>query len=36
MAKGRDYAWQGAVDGLRINGSVFDFEPFGVEEAAAP
>jgi hypothetical protein len=28
---GRDYAWSGAVDGLRINGAVFDFEPFGVQ-----
>jgi hypothetical protein len=30
VSKGRDYAWNGAVDGLRINNQVFDFEPFGV------
>jgi hypothetical protein len=30
ITKGRDYAWQGAVDDLRINGDVFNFEPFGV------
>lgn len=30
VAKGRDYAWQGAVDGLRINDQVFDFEKDGV------
>jgi hypothetical protein len=30
VAKGRDNAWQGAVDGLRINNEVFDFELFGV------
>lgn len=32
ITKGRDFAWQGAVDGLRINGTVYDFEPFGVYE----
>ena len=30
ITKGRDYAWQGAVDDLRINDQVFNFEPFGV------
>jgi hypothetical protein len=30
IAKGRDYAWQGAVDGLRINDKVYDFEANGV------
>jgi hypothetical protein len=30
VGKGRDYSWSGAVDGLRINNDVFDFEPFGV------
>jgi len=30
IAKGRDYAWQGAVDGLRINDKVYDFETDGV------
>ena len=29
VAKGRDFAWQGAVDGLRINGTIYDFEPLG-------
>ena len=32
VGKGRDYAWSGMVDGLRINGTVYDFEPFGVQE----
>jgi hypothetical protein len=36
VGKGRDYAWVGAVDGLTINGTVYDFEPFGVQEHAAP
>ena len=30
VTKGRDSAWQGAVDGLRINDTVFDFEETGV------
>jgi hypothetical protein len=30
VGKGRDYAFSGAVDALRINDQVFDFEPFGV------
>ena len=30
VAKGRDYEWPGAVDGLRINDTVFDFEETGV------
>ena len=30
VTKGRDFSWQGAVDGLRINGTVFDFEETGV------
>jgi hypothetical protein len=30
VGKGRDADWQGAIDGLRINNEVFDFEPFGV------
>ena len=30
VQKGRDFAWQGAIDGLRINNEVFDFEQFGV------
>lgn len=32
VAKGRDHQWVGAVDGLRINDTIYDFEPFGVEE----
>jgi hypothetical protein len=35
ITKGRDHAWQGAVDGLRINGTVFDFEEHGVIELGA-
>ena len=30
VSKGRDYAWSGAVDGLRVNDTVFDFERDGV------
>ncbi len=30
VVKGRDSAFQGAVDDLRINNNVYDFEPFGV------
>ena len=30
VAKGTDFAWQGAVDGLRVNGRVADFEEGGV------
>ena len=29
VGKGRDSRWVGAVDGLRINDEVFDFELFG-------
>jgi hypothetical protein len=32
VSKGRDYEFHGAVDGLRINGTVFDFEETGVVE----
>jgi hypothetical protein len=35
IGKGRDFAWEGAVDGLRVNGTIYDFEPFGVIERAA-
>ena len=35
VTKGRDNAWQGAVDGLRVNDDVFDFELFGVRTEAA-
>lgn len=30
LTKGRDYAFSGAADGLTINDTTFDFEPFGV------
>jgi hypothetical protein len=30
VAKGRDNRWVGAVDGLRVNDDVFDFEALGV------
>ena len=30
IGKGRDNVFSGAVDGLQINGDVFDFEPTGV------
>ena len=30
VTKGRDNRWVGAVDGLRVNDDVFDFEPLGV------
>ena len=36
ITKGRDFSWQGAVDGLRINDTVYDFEETGVVERAAP
>jgi hypothetical protein len=36
VSKGKDYQYQGSVDALQINGTVYDFEPFGVEETAAP
>ncbi len=32
VGKGRDHAWAGAVDGLRLNNSIYDFEPDGVRE----
>ncbi len=35
VAKGRDSTFAGAVDGLRINDTVYDFEPFGVNELDA-
>ncbi len=32
VSKGRDNSWQGAVDGLKINDTVYDFEEMGVFE----
>jgi hypothetical protein len=34
VTKGRDFKWVGAVDGLRVNNAVYDFEPTGVREVA--
>jgi hypothetical protein len=36
VGKGRDHMWIGAVDGLRINGKIFDFEKSGVIERGVP
>jgi hypothetical protein len=30
ITKGRDFAWNGEIDGLRINDTVYDFEETGV------
>jgi len=35
IAKGRDSAWHGAVDAVRVNDRVFDFEETGVSAHAA-
>jgi hypothetical protein len=35
VTKGRDYDWQGAVDGLRINDTVLDFEEGGISTTTA-
>jgi len=35
ITKGRDFAFSGAVDGLRLNDTVYDFEPLGVVARAA-
>jgi hypothetical protein len=34
VTKGRDFSFSGAVDGLRINNTVYDFEEHGVVERA--
>ncbi len=36
VGKGRDTGFQGAIDGLRVNDTIYDFEPLGVVETAAP
>jgi hypothetical protein len=36
VSKGRDDEWVGAVDGLRINNNVYDFEPTGVKTLNLP
>jgi Collagen triple helix repeat (20 copies) len=35
VTKGRDFSFQGAIDGLRINNRLFDFEEDGVNEKGA-
>ena len=35
ITKGRDFEWQGAVDALRVNTKVYDFEASGVNVRAA-
>lgn len=35
LGKGRDSQFQGAVDALHYNGTIYNFEPFGVEEIPA-
>jgi len=35
VSKGRDFSWQGAIDGVRVNDTVYDFEEHGVTEEAA-
>ncbi len=35
VSKGRDHMWIGAVDGLRINNAVYDFEAHGVKTRRA-
>jgi len=36
ITKGNDFEWHGAVDGLRINNTVYDFEEYGVTATPAP
>jgi hypothetical protein len=36
ITKGRDYAFSGAVDGLQVDSTLYDFEPDGVRQVAAP
>lgn len=35
ITKGRDYAFSGAVDGLQLNDTIYNFELLGVEKVAA-
>ena len=35
VGKGRDHMWIGAVDGLRINQTIYDFETSGVRTLRA-
>jgi hypothetical protein len=36
VQKGRDNMWAGAVDNLRINSRIYNFEPWGVQNLSAP
>jgi hypothetical protein len=36
ISKGRDDAWVGAVDGLRVNDKIYSFEPYGVNTINSP
>ena len=36
ISKGRDFAWHGEVDSLRINGTTYDFEAQGVVSIPTP
>ncbi|MEU6347609.1 hypothetical protein ABZ883_42645 [Streptomyces sp. NPDC046977] len=36
VGKGRDHMWIGAVDGLRINRNIYDFEADGVKTRLQP
>ncbi len=36
VAKGRDDDWAGAVDGLRVNNTIYNFEPTGVQAINSP
>jgi hypothetical protein len=36
VSKGRDDGWVGAVDALRINSTIYDFETDGVHEISSP
>jgi hypothetical protein len=36
ISKGRDNAFRGAVDALRVNNVQYDFEPLGVIRGTAP
>ena len=35
VGKGRDFMWIGAVDGFRVNETIYDFERWGVRPRPA-
>lgn len=35
VGKGRDFMWIGAIDGFRLNDTIYDFEPWGVRPRPA-